>query len=164
MSVRVIAVGRELRGDDAAAFMLVETLRENPVPGVELVCSDGDVVELLDLFQGQDAVIVLDAYEANPNDPPVMRLDAGKEMLPSTPACSSHGLGVAEAVEMAREMGLLPATCIMIAIAGYAFATGSPPSGGLKKRLRMADHLLRKELERMVRAFPMHEQDIRTGI
>jgi len=153
MNIRVIAMGRELRGDDAAALMLSDTLRCCPVPGVELVCSGGDVVELVNLFQGQDAVIVLDAYEADPDDPPVMRLDANEDMLPSAPACSSHGLGVSEAVEMAREMGLLPETLIIIAIAGYAFAIGSPPSSGLKRRLRMAEHVLRQELERMVREY-----------
>jgi len=153
MSIRVIAMGRELRGDDAAALMLADRLRKKPIDEVEILCSGGDVVELVNLFQGQDAVIVLDAYEAGSGDPPVMRLDANEDSLPSAPACSSHGLGVAEAVAMAREMRLLPATLIIIAIAGYAFATGSPPSAGIKERLRAAEHLLREELERMTREY-----------
>jgi len=149
MSSYVVAVGRELRGDDAAALLLAETLRDHPVPGVEIVCSNGDMAELMDIFQGHEAVIVLDTYEAKPGDPPVIRLDAQRDTLSSEPPCSSHGLGVAEAVELAREMGLLPGTLIIIAIAGYAFATGNPPSAGLDTRLKMAERILRKELVRM---------------
>ena len=43
-------------------------------------------------------------------------------------AVSTHGFGLAEAIEMARAMGSLPATCIVYAVEGAGFETGEPMS------------------------------------
>lgn len=145
----IVAVGKAMRGDDAAALLLADTLQAEPVPGVDVIYSSGDVVELLSLFQTCEAVIVLDAYEAGPDDPPVLRLDALEERLPSASCCSSHGLGVAEAVQIAGEMGVMPAKLVVIAIAGYRFDIGSPVSAGMEKRLEAAKALLLNELARL---------------
>ncbi len=41
---------------------------------------------------------------------------------------SSHGLGLAEAVELARALGQLPRSCVVYAIEGESFAVGAPLS------------------------------------
>jgi hydrogenase maturation protease len=57
----------------------------------------------------------------------VRRLDARAGPLPAASfALSSHGLGLAAAIELARALGQLPPRCIVYAIEGASFAAGAP--------------------------------------
>jgi len=145
MTVRLLAVGSPMRGDDTAGLMLAERLSDAQLQECLLTTMPADAVMMLEQF-GTDPVIILDAFEAGPDDPPVLKLDLLTEELPEEMSYSSHGLGVAQAVAMARNMGLLPPVLTLIGIAGYRFGMGDTPSAGFSERLDQAEAMLQAEL------------------
>lgn len=135
-----------MRGDDTAGLELAERLTPAQLQGCELTTMPADALMMIEQF-GTDPVIIVDAFEAGPADPPVLRLDLLTETLPEEMSYSSHGLGVAQAVAMGRGMGMLPPSLTLIGIAGYRFGMGEAPSEGFAARLDAAGALLQAELE-----------------
>jgi hydrogenase maturation protease len=145
MSIRILAVGSPMRGDDTAGLVLAERLSDARPEGCLLTTMPADALAMIEQFAG-DPVVIIDAFEAGPDDPPVLKLDLLTEELPEEMSYSSHGLGVAQAVAMARSMGMLPPHLTLIGIAGYRFGMGDEPSDGFDERLAEAEALLDEEL------------------
>jgi hydrogenase maturation protease len=145
--VIVVGIGNSDRGDDAAGLLVARRLRELTAGKVTIIEHDGEPSALVELFTGHDAVILIDACTGGiPGS--VRRFDAVREPLPAeTGSPSSHGLGLADAIELARALRKLPARCEVYAIAGTAFARGTPPSGPVERAAetvaqRIADALM----------------------
>lgn len=62
--VVVIGVGNSLRGDDGVGPAAVEALRGRVPDGTVLAVSDGEPARMLDLWNGADTVVVLEALRA----------------------------------------------------------------------------------------------------
>ncbi len=120
----LIGIGNELRGDDGAGLRVVELLTEL---GVEAFGHDGEPLTLLDSFTGRRRVVIVDAV-AGERPGRVHRFDAVAEPLPAlfTTRASTHLLGLAETLELGRELGLLPAQLEVIGIEGTSFGLGLP--------------------------------------
>jgi len=106
--IRVIGIGSPF-GDDAAGLVVAQTLAAAPPPGAEVVVADRPGADLLELLDGVEAVILIDAVQSGA---PLGTLhDLDLEALPQEgfALVSSHALGVAEAVQLARALGRTPA-------------------------------------------------------
>lgn len=141
----IIGVGNPDRGDDAAGRAVARLLRQTPPIGVEIVEQDGEATALLAALDDAAAVFIVDACASGARPGAVLRFNAAAGPLPGkTFALSSHGFGLAEAVELARALGQLPSTCMVYAIEGGSFETGAPLSppvaaaaASLAERLRV---------------------------
>jgi hydrogenase maturation protease len=128
----VVGVGTD-RGDDAAGLLVARRLRETAPPRgtgqprvVELA---GDLTRLLDLWQPADRVTVVDATTSGAAPGTVHVLDAGARPLPaSLGTASTHALTLADAVELARSLGRLPARLVVYGIEGARWSPGEPPT------------------------------------
>jgi hydrogenase maturation protease len=102
MTVRVIALGQPLAGDDAAGLAIVERLGlEGVPPGVELFQAP-DAAGLISLLQTPDSVLLLDAV-VGPGPPgELVELAETEIASAAVPLLSTHGLGVAQAIALAR--------------------------------------------------------------
>ncbi len=118
----LIGIGNELRGDDGAGLRVVELLTELDV---EAFGHDGEPLTLLDSFAGRTRVVIVDAI-AGERPGRVHRFDAAAEPLPApfTTRASTHLLGLAETLELGRELGRLPAQLEVIGIEGTSFGLG----------------------------------------
>ena len=124
MSTCVIGVGNELRGDDAAGLAVIRLLDG---ANAELRVCEGEPISLLDAWQGVERVVLVDAMRSGAPPGTVRVIEVGDEPLPpelSQP--STHLLGVAEAVELARSLDRLPPHLIVYAIEGERFDAGAP--------------------------------------
>ena len=75
------------------------------------------------------AAFLVDACASGAPAGTVRRFDVAETPLPAAAfGLSSHGLGLAEAIELARALGLLPPSCVVYAIEGQSFAIGAPLS------------------------------------
>ena len=84
----------------------------------------GEGATLLELWQGADSVVVIDAA-AGPPPGTIRRFDARRQALPPELfGCSSHAFGVAQAVELARTLDCLPRRLLIYALAGRDFGLG----------------------------------------
>jgi hydrogenase maturation protease len=125
LACRVIGVGNPLRGDDGAGPAVVRRLRDQPLPGVQLVEVEGDVGSLIEALRGCSLVILVDAVRCGVPPGTILRMDASSGSLPPPPpSTSTHGLGPGEAIELARAMGQLPRRLIVYGIEGRDFVRG----------------------------------------
>jgi hydrogenase maturation protease len=150
----VLAIGNRQRGDDALGLVVADSLRArlgDRLPGLaRLRCTAGDAVGLLQAWEGEDRVLVIDAMAAPPGSgcAAVLRLDAAAGTLPALrEAASTHGLGLAEAVELARCLGRLPEVLLVFAVGGENFGRGAPLSPKARAALPLAVEAVAAELD-----------------
>jgi hydrogenase maturation protease len=117
--VRVIGCGNPDAGDDAVGLLAVERARPEleSLPGVEVVQA-GLALRVVDLLEGVDAVIVVDAVRAprgGRSPGTLVRVEAGPDGLPADvrSSLSSHGFGVAEAIGLAAALDRAPAVVFL---------------------------------------------------
>ncbi|MGA4837575.1 hydrogenase maturation protease [Streptomyces sp. G45] len=132
--IAVVGVGNEYRRDDGLGPAVVERLRRRaaarPLPaGTTLTTCEGEPGRLLALWEGADLALVVDAAHAHPGTPGrVHRIELDAERLARPPSATSHGLGLGEAVELARVLGRLPGRLVVYAVEGADHSLGSGPS------------------------------------
>jgi hydrogenase maturation protease len=121
--VVVIGVGNSFRCDDVAGLEVVRRLE--PAAGAEIHAREGDLAGLVDLWDTASSVIVVDSA-SSPDAPPgtIHRFDAVADALPTGLLSSTHAFGVAEAIELARALGRMPASLTVYAIEGARFEVG----------------------------------------
>ncbi|MBD0842180.1 hydrogenase maturation protease [Streptomyces sp. TRM68416] len=130
--IAVIGVGNEFRRDDGVGWAVIDRLRARELPAdAVLATCDGDPGRLIGLWEGARLAVVVDAAHTHPGSPGrVHRLALDAGLLPPPSATSSHGLGLGEAVELARVLGLLPERLIVYAVEGADsdYGTGLSPA------------------------------------
>ena len=123
----VIGVGNEARGDDGVGLTVARKLKKMQLPGLAVAEFQGDAAALMERWQGAATVVLVDAAAAGAAPGTVHRFEAQAGPLPVEllrPA-STHALGPAAAVELARALGQLPPRLIVYGIEGAAFAAGA---------------------------------------
>jgi hydrogenase maturation protease len=130
--IAVIGVGNDFRHDDGAGWAVVAALAEEAgrrrLPeGTALLVCDGEPGRLISLWEGARLVIVIDSAIAHPGQPGrVHRLEWDGDRITGTGgATSSHGLGLGDALELARALGRLPGRLIVYAVEGADTSLGT---------------------------------------
>jgi hydrogenase maturation protease len=130
--VLVAGVGNPDRWDDGVGPVAVRraALRLPAEVSVRECAEPADLVELL---AGVQVAFLVDGVVSGAPPGTVHRFDASRSPLPAAVrACSTHGLGVAEAVELARALGWLPPRTVV-----YGVEVASVRAGrGLTPRVR----------------------------
>jgi hydrogenase maturation protease len=132
--VVVIGLGNRVRGDDAAGLEVAGRLRRAAPAGVEVVEHEGDAAGLLDYWEGAALAVVVDVVRSGGEPGAVHRLEivgdarAERGIADREWQVSSHALGLAEAVGLARALGRLPGRLVLVGIEGTSFAAGAPLS------------------------------------
>ncbi len=147
--VLVLGIGNPLRGDDGLGPRLVRALAGAMPRGCEARCRHGDLLGLLDDCGGFDALVCVDAAAPAGTPGRVHRFDLANGSLPRNllPA-SSHGIGLAEALELARALGVLPPHVVVHAIEGGGFANGLGVDPLVAAHSRRVARRLRCEIRR----------------
>jgi hydrogenase maturation protease len=126
--LRIVGLGNALRGDDAVGLVVVRRLCEL-LPAADVIEQSGEPADLLEtLGDGVEAVVLVDAVSSGAPPGEVHRLDASEVALPFAASASTHGLGLAETIELCRALGRLPARLLVYGIEGRAFELGAPLS------------------------------------
>lgn len=125
----VIGCGTEGRGDDAAGLLVARRLREL---GVEAREHSGEALALLESWKEADKereVVLVDAVVTGAPPGTVTVWDArSAPVVGDFFRCSTHAFGVAEAVELARLLDLLPPRMLIYGIEGERFERAAAPS------------------------------------
>jgi hydrogenase maturation protease len=143
----VIGIGNPDRGDDGVGRMVAQRLRGSVPANVRIEEQDGGTAELIERLCDADSVWLIDAAVSGAPPGTIHQTDCTKTaVLPARFGASSHGLGVAEAIALARLLHGLPHVCMLYAIEGVTFSPGAAMS---RQVLAAADALvarLAKEL------------------
>ena len=123
----VIGVGNEIRGDDAAGLIVARRLRERAATRAVVLTCEADPAGLLESWLGAALAIIVDTVVSGAEPGIVQRFDVSGVPLPARLVGSStHALGVAEAIELARALHRLPRRTIVYGIEGSSFSAGAP--------------------------------------
>lgn len=124
--MRIIGCGNIDRSDDAAGLLVARRLREM---GFDAFEHSGDGFALLDLWQGADDVVLVDALVSGgaPGTISLWNPDAPATAAPDY-RCSTHVFGPAEAIELGRALDRLPERIRVYGIEASNFEIGGAPS------------------------------------
>lgn len=115
----ILGYGNDNRSDDAAGLVAVRRLRSLGVDAAEF---QSDAMELMEVWSGHQEVMIIDAVVTGAEPGTVTIWEAHRTPVPPDRfPCSTHGLGLAEAVELARVMGRLPASLMIYGIEAVRF-------------------------------------------
>jgi hydrogenase maturation protease len=120
--MRIIACGNLQRNDDAAAIIVAQRLRSL---GIEVTIVCGEALSLIESWSGEDEIIVVDTIVSGSSPGTVRIWDSAQAVPLGVSPASTHGLGLLEAVELARAVGRLPKRLQIFGIEGDDFGFGT---------------------------------------
>lgn len=127
----VIGVGNEYRRDDGAAVAVLAELSDAGLAVDRITLCDGEPSRLMELWEGADLAVVVDALRADPGEPGrIHRVTVDAERPPAdvppdeTAAAGTHGLGLGYGVALAAALGNLPRELLIVAVEGADFSIG----------------------------------------
>ena len=144
----MIGLGNRLRGDDAAG---PEVARVLAARGIEarVVEHEAEPTGLIELWDGADLAIVVDALAPAGNPGRVERLEIGKEGLPPERArpASTHAFDLPATIELARSLRRLPDRVVVYGIEAEGFEAGEPVSPPVARAVSVAAGRVAEELQ-----------------
>ncbi|WP_422126773.1 hydrogenase maturation protease [Thioalkalivibrio sulfidiphilus] len=140
----VIGIGNAWRGDDGVGAAVVQVLAGTP--GIQVARCGGEPAELMQCWAGFDRVILVDAVVTGGTPGAILRLTVDQP-LPSIPRHSSHGLGLAEAVELARALGELPPGLVIYGIEPQSTDDGTSLSPAVADAVTTVARAICEELD-----------------
>jgi hydrogenase maturation protease len=127
--VLVAAIGNPDRGDDGVGPAVAQHLYARVPAAVSVIELSGDVLALIEGWEGFQSVIVVDAVASITAPGRIHRRDLVRNPLSADLAPpSTHAFGLAETVELARSLGRLPPLVVAYLVEGAQFEAGAPLS------------------------------------
>jgi hydrogenase maturation protease len=157
MRVLVVGIGQTLRGDDAAGVEAVrlwqQAFKETATRSdVTIQFSELPGLSLLDMLNGFDGAVLVDAVQSSALPGHIHRL--GLEDLASfgMDSRSAHGWGVAESLQLGRKLdpSIADMRIRLIGIEAQLVELGQPMSDAVRKALPDAAQAIEEE----IRSFP----------
>jgi hydrogenase maturation protease len=155
----VIGVGNPDRGDDAAGPAVARRLQNGimAVPELDpdiaqairprIVEHGGEATTLVLQMDGAEQAFLIDACVSGGPPGTIHRFDVSCNAMPAVASgVSTHGFGLAAAVELARALGRLPRRSIVYAIEGASFEAGAPLSPPVAEAVAEVALRLRAEI------------------
>lgn len=124
--VLVIGLGNLERSDDGIGVVIARRLKSATHPCMTVTESSGDLTTLLDVWRGYDEVVLVDAMHAGDTPGRVRWFDVSESDLPESTFAghSTHTFGLHQAIAMARALGELPGSVLVVGVQGADFASG----------------------------------------
>lgn len=136
--MRVIGLGNEWRSDDGVGIEVARRV------GGRMF--GGEPIRIIEALDGEDEVVLVDAVSTGASPGALFVFEASSDPLP-TPifgASSTHALGLAEALELARTLGRLPRKVVVYGVEAESFEFGKGLSAAVAEA---ADRLIQEVLE-----------------
>jgi hydrogenase maturation protease len=146
----IIGVGNVDRGDDGAGVAVARKIVELQGTGIDVLQESGEGTSLIEAWKGAKCVILVDAIQSGAAPGTIRRIDAGGEPIPAGSfRGSTHGFGVADAIELARTLGELPAGLVVFGIEGQDFTPGGKLSPAVRRAVTIAAAQILREAQRL---------------
>jgi len=142
-------VGNAWRRDDGVGLVVARRLRGTLPAGVDVLELEGEPTSLIEAWEGADRVWIVDAVASGSEAGTLHRVDATDVALPAElfrTSTSTHHVGLAETVELARALGRLPERIVVYGIEGARFDVGDELTPAVDVAARQAADALREEV------------------
>ena len=142
----VIGVGNPDRGDDGAGRVVVQRLAARNDCAFELRESTGEATSLMDAWTGFDDVVLVDACRGAGPPGSIHRIGPDQvDRVAWLQHASTHSLGVAAAIGLARALGALPSRLVIYAIEAGQAREGEGLSGEVDRAVHEVVALLMRD-------------------
>ncbi len=146
-TVMLIGIGNEFRSDDALGLLVARQVKRAWEKRIRVVEHSGEGMSLMEAWGGAGRVILVDALNSGDLPGSIHRLNAGSSRIPRRFFhYSSHAFGVAEAIELARELDRLPPTTLVYGIDGAVFEAGVGLSDPVLRSIPLLLHMIEEDL------------------
>jgi hydrogenase maturation protease len=147
LRVLLVGIGNEFRRDDGAGIFAARRIKGQKFPLITIKEEAGEGTALMEAWNKADAVILVDAVSSHRRPGTIDRLDLRSMAVPkSVRLFSTHAFGVAQAVELARSMGTLPAKVVLLGVEGEDFSPGSGLSSSVQTVMSRLEKMILDEL------------------
>ncbi len=130
LPILVAAYGNDMAADDSFGPLVAASVRAMTPPGVEVVNLGMRPAALLDHLAGRRALCVVDAARCDGMPEGTLLdadfFDAHRPRLVHEAALSTHGLSVADELELARRLGICPKDVRLVAAIAGSVEVGRP--------------------------------------
>ena len=100
----ILGIGNPILTDDGVGIKIVQKIKEG-IPELEVVETSEAGIALLDFIVGYDKLIVIDSIKTEQGKPgKVYKLEL-EDLKPANDFASSHGVGIATALELGQRLG-----------------------------------------------------------
>jgi hydrogenase maturation protease len=148
--ILVACIGNPDRGDDGIGPLVALKLEGQLPSHVRLLVRRGDILALAEDLAGYDALICVDASAPMGMPGHIHRIDLANEELPrELLAASTHGFGLADAIELAKAIDRAPGTIVIYAVEGACFDAGAAMTQAVSAAAGEAARLVAGEAGRL---------------
>lgn len=111
----VIGIGNSFRRDDGVGLAVAEAIARLELPDLQVLTAIGEPGALLDAWATADSVIVVDAAMVDVPEPGRLRRWT-PDTVPDSPATSSQAFGLAQTYGLARALGRLLRSLVVLSV------------------------------------------------
>lgn len=148
--IRIIGIGNETRSDDGVGLWIARRLRTTNLPGTRIELQSGDAAALIVSWAATDTVILIDAVSSGvgPCAGKIYRFSGSEPVPDCFLSPSTHRLGLARAMALARALDRLPRHLILYGIEGLCFDFGCELTPMVKKAAARVMRMIIKDVFR----------------
>lgn len=104
MKTLVLGIGNPILSDDGVGIHVARLLRDRDLPGVTVDELAASGLEFLDVIQGYDKLVIIDAIETRGGRPGQLHILAEEDFERSIHGSSPHGINIATALALGRKL------------------------------------------------------------
>ncbi len=139
--VLVIGIGNPFRSDDRAGLEVARQIKRSAKDRLKVLEFAGNPLALLDAWKGYDEVLLVDAVSSKSRPGTFQIINAVQQKIPASLFnTSTHNMSVAEAIELARNLGRLPEQLLVYGIEGENFQLGETLSPHMNEVIEEVVH------------------------
>lgn len=144
----LLGIGHRFRSDDGLGPYVVQQINRKKVDGFVARELKGDFTNIIDGLKDCQELIIVDAAVAGQPAGSYQVIDYRKEGLPTEWAQSStHGLGIAEGLQLASALGILPDKVTIYAVEARNLDPGNQLSPEVLKAANTVITEIEKQLQ-----------------
>ena len=141
---RIVAIGSS-HGDDQVAWQLLDRLQTRLSATHAVAVSDAS--QLLDYVDDCDLLVIIDACVGAGAPGTITRLDWPDARIRQRHSLSTHGFGVADALQLAEQLGRLPKKVVLFGIERLQSRPGDSLSDVVKRAMDELEEQILLEFE-----------------
>lgn len=138
----IVCIGNDLVGDDAVGHAIHKVLADMPLPpGAKLKFLGLGGMDLIEVIEGEDRLIVVDAVQLGKDVGTVHVLNWEQLPYMEPRPVSGHGIGIREAIEVTKRLypERVPASIYLVGVEGICFnKVGEPLTPAVGKAVPLA--------------------------
>lgn len=147
--ILVLGIGNILLRDEGIGVRVIEHMHSMPInKDVEIVDGGTSGMDLLDVLAEREKVIVVDAVDSGHEPGTVLQFGLDQIVQKEQTAVSLHELGIAETINMTKQMGCAPKEVVFFGVQPQNIDCGLELSQSVQNVIQKVAELILAEIKK----------------